>query len=109
MNLLSRLFLAFTILLVPALPQAFAQDSKATTAPAAAQDKVLTVFAAASMKNALDEVNAAYTAKSGVKVCGQLRRQFGSRQAARARCAGRHLHLRRYRLDGLLHRQEDHQ
>lgn len=33
-----------------------------------AQDRGLTVFAAASMKNALDEVGAAYTAKSGRKV-----------------------------------------
>lgn len=39
-----------------------------TFTPASAQDKSLTVFAAASMKNALDEVNAAYTAKTGVKV-----------------------------------------
>lgn len=37
-------------------------------APAAAQEKTLTVFAAASMKNALDEIDAAYAAKSGVKV-----------------------------------------
>src|SRR6201996_2742921 len=36
--------------------------------PAMAQDKSLTVFAAASMKNALDEVDAAYTAKAGVKI-----------------------------------------
>jgi molybdate transport system substrate-binding protein len=36
--------------------------------PALAQDKSLTVFAAASMKNALDAVDAAYTAKTGVKV-----------------------------------------
>src|ERR1700722_17910690 len=36
--------------------------------PALAQDKSLTVFAAASMKNALDELNAAYAAKTGVKV-----------------------------------------
>jgi molybdate transport system substrate-binding protein len=36
--------------------------------PALAQDKSLTVFAAASMKNALDDINAAYTAKTGVKV-----------------------------------------
>ena len=35
---------------------------------AMAQEKSITVFAAASMKNALDEVDAAYTAKSGVKV-----------------------------------------
>ena len=35
---------------------------------AAAQDKTLTVFAAASMKNALDDIDAAYTAKTGVKV-----------------------------------------
>ncbi len=36
--------------------------------PAAAQDKTITVFAAASMKNALDDIDAAYTAKTGVKV-----------------------------------------
>ncbi|MCA1455622.1 molybdate ABC transporter substrate-binding protein [Bradyrhizobium sp. BRP22] len=36
--------------------------------PATAQEKTLTVFAAASMKNALDDIDAAYTAKTGVKV-----------------------------------------
>src|SRR6202051_996182 len=36
--------------------------------PALAQDKSLTVFAAASMKNALDDIAAAYTAKTGVKI-----------------------------------------
>jgi molybdate transport system substrate-binding protein len=36
--------------------------------PALAQDKSLIVFAAASMKNALDDIDAAYTAKTGVKV-----------------------------------------
>jgi molybdate transport system substrate-binding protein len=35
---------------------------------AIAQDTTLTVFAAASMKNALDDVNAAFTRKTGVKV-----------------------------------------
>src|SRR5689334_19233424 len=40
----------------------------APLSPAAAQDKTLTVFAAASMKNALDELDAAYTAKTGVKI-----------------------------------------
>jgi molybdate transport system substrate-binding protein len=39
-----------------------------TTPPASAQEKNLTVFAAASMKNALDDVDTAYTAKTGVKV-----------------------------------------
>jgi molybdate transport system substrate-binding protein len=38
------------------------------SSPIHAQDKSLTVFAAASMKNALDEVDAAYTAKTGVKI-----------------------------------------
>ncbi len=37
-------------------------------ASAIAQEKSLTVFAAASMKNALDELDAAYTAKTGVKI-----------------------------------------
>lgn len=36
--------------------------------PVLAQDNSLTVFAAASMKNALDDIDAAYTAKTGVKV-----------------------------------------
>src|SRR5258708_7386646 len=40
----------------------------AAHSPAAAQDKTLTVFAAASMKNALDDIEAAYTAKTGVKI-----------------------------------------
>jgi molybdate transport system substrate-binding protein len=36
--------------------------------PAMARDKTLTIFAAASMKNALDDINAAYTKKTGIKV-----------------------------------------
>ena len=36
--------------------------------PAAAAEKTLTLFAAASMKNALDDINAAFTAKTGVKL-----------------------------------------
>jgi molybdate transport system substrate-binding protein len=37
-------------------------------APASAQDKTFTVFAAASMKNALDDVNAAFLKATGTKV-----------------------------------------
>ena len=36
--------------------------------PARAEDKSLTVFAAASMKNALDDIDATYTAKTGIKI-----------------------------------------
>ena len=36
--------------------------------PTAAQDNTITVFAAASMKNALDDINGTYTARIGVKV-----------------------------------------
>jgi molybdate transport system substrate-binding protein len=39
----------------------------AAWSPASAEDRTITVFAAASMKNALDEIDAAYTAKTGVK------------------------------------------
>ena len=53
---LAGLFTAFILLL------------GAAHSPAAAQDKTLTVFAAASMKNALDDIDAAYTAKTGVKI-----------------------------------------
>ena len=50
----SVLFSAFIVLL-------------AALSPAAAEDTTITVFAAASMKNALDEIDAAYTAKVGAR------------------------------------------
>jgi molybdate transport system substrate-binding protein len=56
MHRLAGIFLAFTLLCGSAW------------SPALAQDKSLTVFAAASMKNALDDVDAAYTARTGVKI-----------------------------------------
>src|SRR6266581_840010 len=56
MHRLAGMFAAFIVLL------------GAIHTPARAQDKALTVFAAASMKNALDEIDAAYTAKAGVKI-----------------------------------------
>lgn len=56
MHRIAGLFVAFTIL------------CGSVSSPAFAQDKSLTVFAAASMKNALDDVDAAYTAKTGVKI-----------------------------------------
>jgi molybdate transport system substrate-binding protein len=36
--------------------------------PAVANEKTLTVFVAASLKNAIDDINAAHTAKTGVKI-----------------------------------------
>ena len=36
--------------------------------PSAAQERTITVFAAASLKNALDDVNAAFTKNTGIKV-----------------------------------------
>ena len=46
---------------------AFVILAGASLLPARAEDKTITVFAAASMKNALDEIDAAYTATTGVK------------------------------------------
>jgi molybdate transport system substrate-binding protein len=56
MSPVAGIFAAFSILL------------GSTLSPVLAQDKSLTVFAAASMKNALDDIDAAYTAKTGVKI-----------------------------------------
>jgi molybdate transport system substrate-binding protein len=56
MSRVAGLFAAFVILTASAF------------SPAVADDKTLTVFAAASMKNALDDIDAAFTAKTGVKV-----------------------------------------
>ena len=52
-----------------AILAAFAATIVIAAAPLAnAEDKSITVFAAASMKNALDDVDAAFTKRSGVKV-----------------------------------------
>src|SRR6266581_2601534 len=40
----------------------------AISSPVLAQDKSLIVFAAASMKNALDDIDAAFTTKTGIKI-----------------------------------------
>ena len=56
MHRLAGLFLSFAVL------------CGAASSPALAQDKGLTVFAAASMKNALDDIDAAYTARTGIKI-----------------------------------------
>ncbi len=53
---LSGIFVALVIL------------SGSAWSPAVAEDQTLTVFAAASMKNALDDIDTAFTAKTGVKV-----------------------------------------
>src|SRR5215471_17511261 len=53
---LAGLFAVVVILLGSLLPPAFAED------------KTLVVFAAASMKNALDDIDAAFAAKTGTKV-----------------------------------------
>ena len=55
------------MLRISGLVTAFVVLASASLSPAAAEDKTIIVFAAASMKNALDEVDAAYTAKTGVK------------------------------------------
>ena len=53
--MLRRTILAFLFALLAALP-------------ARAQDVTLTAFAAASMKNAVDDINAAFTKATGIKV-----------------------------------------
>ena len=65
MQLFSRIFLAAALISAPLSTQVFAKDAK----PAAATEaKTFTAFAAASMKNALDEANNAYTAKTNNKI-----------------------------------------
>jgi molybdate transport system substrate-binding protein len=40
----------------------------ALSAPASAEERSLTVFAAASMKNAIDDIDAAFTSKTGIRI-----------------------------------------
>src|SRR3954447_15066282 len=56
--MLGRAFSLSTVVLVVAL----------AALPASAQDVTLTAFAAASMKNAVDDINAAFTKAAGIKV-----------------------------------------
>jgi molybdate transport system substrate-binding protein len=53
-------------IILAAVAAAFVASAVPQTA--SAQDKSITVFAAASMKNALDDVDTAYTKKTGIKV-----------------------------------------
>ena len=68
MHRLAGLLVSLSVLFGSIATPVWAQDSRAAGTPAAATDKTLTVFAAASMKNALDDVDAAYTAKTGVRI-----------------------------------------
>ncbi len=69
MTLMSRCLVITALVCAPLFAIAHAQDARpSAAAPAALQDKTITVFAAASMKNALDEANTVFTAKTGVKV-----------------------------------------
>lgn len=67
MKLFARLLIASALVCAPLASPLLAQEGK-IAAPAATTEKTLTAFAAASMKNALDDINAAFTAKSGTKV-----------------------------------------
>ncbi len=58
----------FTRRNLPAAAIAFVLAQPACRLPALAQEKTITVFAAASMKNALDDVNAAFSKATGIKV-----------------------------------------
>src|SRR5262249_5584278 len=60
--------LAGVAVVLAALPASFARS------PASDQDKELTVLAAASMQHALDDINAAFTESTGVKVIASTRR-----------------------------------
>ena len=84
---MSALYRAASIGLCTALLLAFG-------VPAQAQNQTITVFAAASMKNALDDADNAYMQDHG-QGRRQLCREFGAGQADRTRRAGRHLHFRR--------------
>ena len=50
-----------------ALAAAVVMAAGTISQPPQAQEKSLTIFAAASMKNALDDINAAFTKKTSVK------------------------------------------
>ena len=101
--------LALSLIFVAAmLPRPlFAEQQQPALAPAAAA-KGPTVFAAASMKTALDAVAAAWTAETGKIPANRLRLLRCIGEADRARCPSRYFHLRRPDLDGLSRKGQTH-
>ena len=75
-------------------------------AAASAQEGSLVVFAAASLKDALDEVNAAYRRNLGNGDYHLLCRELDLGKADRGRSTRRYFHLRGSRLDGLSGKEE---
>ncbi len=73
--------------------------------PAAAQETI-TVFAAASLKNALDDAHAAFTKATGVKVVASYEASSSLAKQIEAGRARRCVHLGRSALDGLRRRQK---
>ena len=94
---LSSLALVVTLAALPARAQDRAQDVR------------LTAFAAASMKNAVDDINAAFTKATGIKVVSSYAASSALAKQIESGRAGRPVCLRRPRMDGLRRRQEAHQ
>ena len=76
---------------------------------AEAQAKPVLVFAAASLKNALDDITAQYERETGRQGQRLRRRQPGARPPDRVRRAGGPVHLGRPGLDGLPPDAKSHQ
>ena len=76
---------------------------------AAAQEKTVTVFAAASMKNALDDVNAAFTKQTGIKVVASYAASSALMKQIEHGAPADVFALRRPRLDGLRLAEKAHQ
>ena len=68
------------IFVIAALVVVVWQGMRLLGGPTNAQDKTITVFAAASLTNALDDVDAAFTKQSGIKVVVRYRPDPDSRK-----------------------------
>ena len=76
-----NLRISLTILGIVALVMVVWQGARLLpNAATTAQDKTITVFAAASLTNALDDVDAAFTKQSGIKVVVRYRPDPDSRK-----------------------------
>ena len=73
----------------------------AATGPVVAAAGDVTVFAAASLKDALDGINAEWQKETGKHAAISYAASSALAKQIESGGAGRHLHLRRSRLDGL--------
>ena len=85
---------------LPSLPRP-SPDCIGLPSPRPRRSKTITIFAAASMKNALDDINAAFTKQTGIKMVASYAASSALMKQIENGAPADVFRVRRSRLDGL--------